>query len=539
MKIPKTESKSNTFSDFNPKPLKKQILNNFFLFGVFNLLWFLLRTGKKPSRITYPCQQEALRNATFGLGSAIPIMSVSIILTTIKSWFTYGRFVLVLFLTVSTVGTASIAYTINSHREISLQIDSFDSELEDSSDIFIVNGKDVAHITDLIDLMGTQNFSFYQTTTSGVNHGPDGLIAAADVVLLKNNCQWSKRGGTNTDMLKELIQAILDHPEGFTGEIVVADNGQGRGSMDWDNTNSEDQVQSTQDVVDFFNLDYQVSTYLWDDIKNDEVEEYSDGDMVDGYVVYDAADPETGINVSYPKFETDFGTRVSFRNGIWNGTDYENKLKVINLPVLKSHSGFGVTATTKHYMGVQTQGLANGHDRIAMGGMGTLMVELGIPTLNIIDAIWVNANPETSNSEGPGTSYTEATRVNILLAGIDPIALDYWSAKHILLQASEMIGFTDTYSLNPDSSNSAGLTEAFGIWLKRTQDELLSAGYNVTLDEQKINVYSNSLNVTGDPVNASKLWIYLGSIGGSLLLAAISVPLGVSYISKRKMKRLE
>ncbi|MCG3259740.1 MAG: DUF362 domain-containing protein [Candidatus Heimdallarchaeota archaeon] len=533
MKTPKTESKSKNFSDLNPKPLKKQILNNFFLFGVFNLLWFLLRTGKKPSRITYPCQQEALRNATFGLGSAIPLMSVSIILATIKSWFTYGRVVLVLFLTVSAVGTASIAYTINSHREISLQINSFDSESEDSSDIFIVNGRDVAHINDLIDLMGTQNLSFYQTATSGVNQGPDGLVAAIDVVLLKINCQWSKRGGTNTDMLKELIQAVLDHPEGFTGEIVVADNGQGRGSMDWENTNSEDQVQSAQDVVDFFRLDYQVSTYLWDDIKNDEVEEYSDGDMVDGYVVYDTADSETGIYVSYPKFETEFGTKVSFRDGIWNGTGYEKRLKIINLPILKSHSGFGVTATTKHYMGVQTQGLANGHDRIAMGGMGTLMAELGIPTLNILDAIWVNANPETSSSEGPGTSYTEATRVNILLAGIDPIALDYWAAKYILLQASEMIGYTDTYSLDPDSSVSSGLTEAFGIWLNRTQDEILSAGYNVTTDEQKINVYANSLNVTANPENTNKLWIYFGSIGGSLILIAVSVPLGVRFIKKR------
>jgi hypothetical protein len=266
------------------------------------------------------------------------------------------------------------------------------------------------------------------------------------------------------------------------------------------------------------------------------VDEYSLGDMNDGYVVYDTPDPETGIYVSYPKFETDYGTKISFRDGIWNGTHYEERLKIINIPVLKSHSGFGVTATTKHYMGVQSQGVANGHDRIAAGGMGTLMAELGIPTLNIIDALWVNANPETSPSEGPGTSYTDATRTNILIAGTDPIALDYWSAKHVLLQASEMIGYVDTYSLDPDSTKSSGLTEAFGIWLNRTMDEILSAGYNVTNDELKMNIFANSLNITVGPQKNYTPWIYLGSFGGGLLVVAAALTFGIKFIRKRRMK---
>ena len=299
---------------------------------MFNLLWFLFRTGKKPSRITYPCQQEALRNASIGLGSAIPIISFTAIFTTVKSWFSYSRFLVILVLTISTIGTASIAYTINSNTEVFLDINSINSELDGASDIFIVNGEDVAHINDLIDLMGTQNRSFYQTASVGINQGPDGLIAVDDVVLLKINCQWGKRGGTNTDMLKELIRAILLHPKGFIGEIVIADNGQGRGSMDWSEANSEDKNQSTQDVVDSFCSCSYVSTYLWDDIENIEVDEYSEGDMNDGYIVYDSLDPETNIYVSYPKFETDFGTKISFRDGIWNGTGYEDRLKVINLP---------------------------------------------------------------------------------------------------------------------------------------------------------------------------------------------------------------
>ena len=53
------------------------------------------------------------------------------------------------------------------------------------------------------------------------------------MVIIKVNCQWDERGGTNTDLLKALIQGLIDHPDGFTGEIIVSDNGQSetRGSL--------------------------------------------------------------------------------------------------------------------------------------------------------------------------------------------------------------------------------------------------------------------------------------------------------------------
>ena len=109
--------------------------------------------------------------------------------------------------------------------------------------------------------------------------GPDGLIAPDDVVLIKINEQWRERGGTNTDVLKELFQAIIDHPDGFAGEIVVADNGQGRGSMDHSQSNAENTTQSTQDVVDMFSPSHNVSTFDWQSIRRLQVDEYSEGDM--------------------------------------------------------------------------------------------------------------------------------------------------------------------------------------------------------------------------------------------------------------------
>ena len=386
--------------------------------------------------------------------------------------------------------------TPNPYQEIRLSVESKNASAFPASDIYVLNGKTNAHISNLINLMSLNDFFFYKSSIVGEIQGPEGLIACDDVVLLKINSQWDERGGTNTDLLKELIQAIVDHPDGFIGEIIIADNGQGLGSMDYVENNAKNNSQSTQVVVDMFSPTFNVSTYCWDDIRSKSVDEYSEGDMTDGYIVYDIADSETGIFVSYPKFKTKFGTAISFKHGIWNGTVYEKRLKVINLPVLKSHSRYGVTASVKNYMGVQTEelngGLANGHRSIATGGMGTLLVECGLPTLNIIDAIWINANPWPDIYCGPSTSYWMATRVNILIAGLDPVALDYWAAKHVLVPTASSIGYDETQYLDPEKTERGGLEEAFGVWLELTKDEMLRNGCNVTSDENRMNVITNS-----------------------------------------------
>src|SRR5450759_1360365 len=61
---------------------------------------------------------------------------------------------------------------------------------------------------------------------------PDGMIGKNDIVLIKVNGEWQYRGGTNTDVVKGLINAIVHHPDGFTGEIVIVENGQWASFMD-------------------------------------------------------------------------------------------------------------------------------------------------------------------------------------------------------------------------------------------------------------------------------------------------------------------
>ena len=249
------------------------------------------------------------------------------------------------------LGSMQLAGAADPNQELYLSLEPMQAGSSPASTLYVVNGRTYAHVNELINLMGSNGLLFYKSDTSGENQGPNGLIANNDVILIKINEEWPYRGGTNTDILKELIQTLVDHPEGFVGEIVVADNGQWQGSMDWQQSNAEDVSQSTQDVVNVFSKDFAVSTYTWIPIRGTRVDEYSEGDLTDGYVLYDYPDPETGIYVSYPKFRTQFGTYISFKKGVWNGTGYEERLKVINVPVLKSHSSYGVTAALKHYMG--------------------------------------------------------------------------------------------------------------------------------------------------------------------------------------------
>ena len=485
----------------------RHIRENAFLIGLISILWFLLRTGRKPSRAVYPCQQAAALNGQIWLSIYVfPVLSM---ISGKTAYFFSGKRLIAVFFAL--MALVSIAYygwqyfqpvpdSINNNAGIDLT--GRTAEAWPSSDIFVVSGTsgDDGGITGLIDLMGRNSAYFYQSSQEGGIQDQSGLIASDDVVLIKVNCQWNERGGTNTDLVRALIQAIIDHPDGFSGEIIVADNGQDQygssnrgGSLSWERNNAEDTSQSLQTVVDSFAGSANVSAYLWDTITTNRVGEYSDGDLEDGYVVNTTINSRTGVMVSYPKFKTEQGTHVSFKLGVWDpntGTYNSSRLKVINVPVLKTHSIFGVTACVKHYMGVPSDKLtasmgSRTHNTVGRGGMGTLMVETRFPVLNILDAIWVNANPPSgaTGSVGPSTPYVRATRANVILASTDPVALDYWAAKHILLPLSPE--GAPLSAIDPDYAGSG----SFGAWLRLSMDEISRAGYPSTIDEGKMNVF--------------------------------------------------
>ena len=350
-------------------------------------------------------------------------------------------------------------------------------------------------LNNLLELMDGDGLKLYKTKSKGLLQGPLGLIAKNDVVIIKVNSQWDECGMTNTDLVKALVSSVLLHPDGFTGEVVIADNGQAQygstgngGSFDYVLNNAEDRSQSVLKVAHSFKEVGRVSTYLWDTISEKEVKEFSEGDSEDGYVLAERADPLTDVLPSYPKFTTSFNTKISFKRGVWDEAlkrFEEGRLKIINTPVLKSHFIFGVTGAVKHYMGVPSDKLTaargyRSHPTVGKGGMGTLMAETRVPTLNVLDAINVNAKPGT----GPNTPFNAATYAGVIAASTDPVALDYWASKNILCPVGKEVYKADTSLFNPENTAKG----CFGDWLKLAAAELNDAGYPFTYDENRIAV---------------------------------------------------
>ncbi|MBU0639151.1 MAG: DUF362 domain-containing protein [Planctomycetes bacterium] len=472
------------------------LMANSLLSGALALAWLLLRSGTKPSRLAYPCQQAAFSTAALAFGAPVVATLYAArqrLLAELRRPLGIAAVGLVLFVSAGVWGYLAQA---NAYRGPQL-----DPPRDYRARLYHVTGCPQDPVGDrfigverLLRLMGRDGLKFYQSATPSILAGPDGIIASDDVVVLKINYQWPERGGTNTDLLRGLIHCILDHPDGFTGEIVIGENTQSVSDESFNRAqnNAQDHGQSPQDVVDYYQgLGYQVCRKSWRSFRNTQVDEYSTGDMNDGYVVY-PYDAQLHGCISYPKFSTLYGTYISLRDGIWNdgsGTYDRDRLKFINAPLLKSHhASYGATACVKHYMGVVTDGLGtNSHNAIGYGVLGALMGEIRPADLNILDCIWINAHPD----DGPWTSYSAATRRDELIASLDPVAADIWAVKNILVP-----GFYDNGYLPPwpePSADPDDPTSGFRVYLDNSLNWILNAGYQATNDLNQIDVLTAML----------------------------------------------
>jgi len=360
----------------------------------------------------------------------------------------------------------------------------------------------------LLSLLAQNGTYLYRSSKSLPWCDTAGLIGKNDVVLLKVNAEWPERGMPSTDLLKGLIARIVAHPDTFTGEIELVENGQWRQSWAYSANNAERHSQTMQEVVDTFaGRGYHVGAYNWTAIGygggNRWVNEFDQGDTVSGYVREDS----TGM--TYAKFVTSYGTSISTRLGVWNGSAYEpERLKFINMPVLKSHSYMGVSASVKHYIGFLSYAdsdFTSMHRRaMTQGLLGVDFGKARFPDLNIIDATWVSAEITT----GPNAPYNMCTRLNTLVASEDPIAADYYAGRYVLRPASWWSGHPSLHNygrMDPDNVNTenpgSGRSysdstpcngfpyNAFHQMLVSSRDQMLRYGRQVTMDTTEMTVH--------------------------------------------------
>jgi hypothetical protein len=319
---------------------------------------------------------------------------------------------------------------------------------------------------------------------------PSGVVGSDNVVVIKGNFQWTTRNTTSTDRIKGVIWRIVNHPDGFSGEILVCDNVQeiGTGINQQDN-NSEDTAQSIPDVVNTFSAKgypvfYLDWSYIWDVVAS----EYSEGDYNDGYV-YD-----TATMITYPKFLSPSDDYyISLRYGVWDSlsTQYDSaRLCIIDFPVLKEHMMAGATIAVKNWIGVVTTAYANErygswtnmHYVYFWGDYALVarVMEVVFPRLVLVDAAWTS----TYNANDP--NWVEETKM--LVASTDPVAASYYAAKYILTPIARYPGYT-----NPDYGR-------YSTTLRRWTTYLAdSAGFACTNDTSEMSVYDRRiLNPVGD-----------------------------------------
>ncbi|MCW8811465.1 MAG: DUF362 domain-containing protein [Ignavibacteriaceae bacterium] len=349
-------------------------------------------------------------------------------------------------------------------------------------------------IDTLLLMMQSKDIYFYKT----VSH-PSGIVGSNDIVLLKGNFQWTNRNTTSTDRIKGVIWQILNHPEGFNGEIIICDNTQNFGTgINHDDNNSEDPEQSIIDVVNtFVAKGYPVSYRDWKNVWDVVAQEYSAGDYNDGFVY------ESDSKISYPKFTSPSGNYyISLKYGIWDSTssDYDlDRLCIIDFPVLKAHSMAGSTIAVKNWIGVLTTAYPNEryggfnsmHNNYFFGQYALVAKVMGVtfPKLTIVDAAWTSAS-------GPN-NLSDTVNTNVLLGSIDPCAVSWYSAKYILTPIA-----IDPSNTDPDLLGSNYKNNLEG-WTNCLRD----SGFACTKDSAEMSVYNRDvLSVTSLSIKDKNLF---------------------------------
>lgn len=337
------------------------------------------------------------------------------------------------------------------------------------------NGTPEQNMSKVIELMG----------------GIKALIGKEDIVIVKPNAQWPGHAGTNANTIKEFIDLALNIPD-FTGEIIIAENhhDDSDNSRAW-TTEQRNGDYNLNELVEHYNSSGipNVTKYHWrDGGPNPSPLQFRAGwggvvsgpEDGDGYVWSNEEYVYRGrrVKMSYPIFTSSYsGTTIDFRNGAWKDGRYTSQpVKLFNFATIYSHPGIyaGVTASVKNYLGVvdmtcgehgpEPPGYYNFHyialgwpkDRLygrvlerflrariirrsqfltralrsmgpvsgAIGGaVGHFMKTIRMADLNVIAAEYVG---HEGRGEPPAHTRT-------VLASTDPVALDYWAAKYMLL----------------------------------------------------------------------------------------------------------
>jgi hypothetical protein len=211
--------------------------HSFLWLGIGSVLWLLWRSGTKPSRLRYPCQQAAAGASSLWLGVfvlpgilrglraiGLNLPEVRLSRPTRNLLLVAGLSAVVVLLTVSLV---------HKHPNAPLPaqpiLSVWTSARPDQSHIFIIDSIPVPDsmgiyhegLDTLLSLLAQNGTSLYRSSKTLRWCDTAGIIGKDGVVLLKVNAERPERRMPSTDLLKGFIARIVAHPDTFTGEIEL------------------------------------------------------------------------------------------------------------------------------------------------------------------------------------------------------------------------------------------------------------------------------------------------------------------------------
>ncbi len=325
-------------------------------------------------------------------------------------------------------------------------------------DVYVArNGDPVSNVQRVIDLAG----------------GIQRFIDHDDVVVLKPNGQWPFQGYTHTQSIKALIDAILNRPGGFGGEIILTEHvhrnypdAETNGSYCWNmsagnRTNNWAAMNYLQLVADYHSRGIPIVTAnpMYDSGQGTWQAVSGPADIAAGKqgwarTTYTTSANGRTVNLSTAILRSGYsGKLVDLKNGVWQNGGYTGqKVKLIFLPTLNNHGSYrsedyaGPTSALKTHVGVvdfggsapnsiHSVGYADPISPQAMGEtVGHLITQVIHPTFYLTVAEYTGYRSRTD---------TNAAHTRTVGLCADPVTLDYWMCKYVMLPCDAGQTFMD------------------------------------------------------------------------------------------------
>jgi len=275
-------------------------------------------------------------------------------------------------------------------------------------------------------------------------------IDPTDVVVIKGNAQWQKQGYTHTGVIKGVVDHILAI-EGFSGEVIIADNVQAYGSEKNYAFNVEGSGRThnwpdhnwTTLAEEYQQNGKPVSVKRWYSSEGDITGPQDGEGWIRDWFTFDGLD----TYLSYPVFESPLtpGRMLDMKNGVWeNGSYTGRKVKAIFIPTLNNHGKgeedySGITSAIKSFYGAteihygagdRFRDYANIHrssfsrDRADYCGrlVARYIQTMYSPVLYVTAAMWSGHYSRTG----------DAMETKTVLACENPATLDYVACRDVI-----------------------------------------------------------------------------------------------------------